>query len=65
MVKSVVDKAIKFLENKKSDDGPWLRKLASIAEESGIDLKTASLDTFPSSVREPFLSVLIDNIQSR
>jgi hypothetical protein len=41
-----------------------LRKLASIAEESGIDLKTSSLDTF-TSVREPVLSVLIDNNQSR
>jgi hypothetical protein len=64
MVKSVVDKAIKSLENKKSDYCPWLRKLASIAEESGIDLKTSSLDTF-TSVREPVLSVLIDNNQSR
>lgn len=65
MVKSMVDKTISLLNKMKSaqNDGPWQKKLSVIAEECSIDL--TKMDKFNSTVREPFLTELIDNIETR
>lgn len=65
MVKGMVDRTIKFLERKKDEDGPNLKKMVEIAKDSGIDLKVSSLTTYTADVREPFLSTLIENIEKR
>ena len=58
----MVDNTVKFLEKKKSEDGPWLRKVSHIGAECGIDNMQDKLTTLTQDVREPFLSALIENI---
>ncbi|CAC5382317.1 unnamed protein product [Mytilus coruscus] len=65
MVKSMVDKTISLLNKMKSaqNDGPWQKTLSVIADECCIDV--TKMDKFDSTLREPFLTELIDNTETR
>ena len=65
MVKTMVEKTVSFLSKKKPAkyDGSWMKKLHTIAEECQIDL--TKMQDFDTSVREPFLTELLDNTETR
>lgn len=65
MVKTMVEKTVSFLIKKKTSkfDGPWMKKLDTIATECQIE--TTKMDNFDMTVREPFLTELVDNIEIR
>ena len=64
LVKATVDKTLRLLEKKKSQDGPWLLKDGVIRDQLGISESTDS-SKFLIEVRQPFIDGLIQNIEDR
>ncbi|CAG2213860.1 unnamed protein product [Mytilus edulis] len=63
MVKSTMDKTLKTLQIRKTQDGPWLLKGQQIA--ASINITTEPKADFNTKVRTPFLDQLIDNVTAR
>lgn len=63
MVKSTMDKTLKTLQIRKTQDGPWLLKEQQIA--ASINITTEPKADFNTKVRTPFLDQLIDNVTAR
>ncbi|CAC5384711.1 unnamed protein product [Mytilus coruscus] len=63
MVKTTMDKTLKTLQIRKTQDGPWLLKEQQIA--ANINITTEPKADFNTKVRTPFLDQLIDNVTAR
>ena len=63
MVKTTVDKTIKMLQTRKTQNGPWQLKYSQIS--SDINLTNTLNPDFNTKVKEPFLTQLITNIRYR
>ena len=61
-----VSATLKLIEGRLSRDGPTMNKMAAILTEAHVTLPTEEqIASFKSSVREPFLTRLVQNISDR
>jgi len=63
MVRPMVEKTLQILDNRKTNDGPWLQKAGKLMTDSGIDADQPSLAF--TKARCSFLDTLRDNIKDR